>query len=200
MKLGLIFECDKQGTDQQVYEYVIRQLCPDLDFITQPAGINKPQMIDNCGKIAQLLIDVEKCDKILIIWDLMPRWGGVPCRKEDVDNILENLTAEDVDLAKIKLVCIEPELESWLIVDGKALTAYKEQLSHPHKVEKFKGKKLSPESKNAKTEISKYLGRKYNDISEALKIAQHIENYEQIARKHASFARLKEFIGEVCGD
>lgn len=198
MKLGLIFECDKQGTDQQVYEYVIKQFCPDLDFVTLPAGVNKKQMIESCGKAAQALIDIEKCDKVAIVWDLMPRWGGVPCRKEDVDAIFKSLQDEGTDATKIKLVCIEPELESWFLVDGNVLTSYKTQLSHPHPVQKYKGKKLDPESKDSKKEISKYLERRYNDITEAIKIVKHVESYDKIAKKHATFKRLKDLIDLLC--
>jgi len=198
MKLGLILECPKGGTDQQVYEYVIRQWCPGLDFITLPAGSNKPQMIQNCGKVARLLLDLERCDNVLIIWDLMPPWGGQPCRLEDVTIILKKMESEQVDLTKIKLICMEPELEGWLLVEGKALTDYNAQLCHPHRVEKFTGKKLRSNSNEAKKVISKYLGHKYNDVAEALRIIQHIDSYDKIAKKHPSFARLKTFIGKIC--
>jgi Domain of unknown function (DUF4276) len=96
------------------------------------------------------------------------------------------------------LVCIEPELEAWLIADGRPLTAYKTQLSHPHPIKPYKGKVLAPESKESKTKVSKYLGRKYNDVSEAIRIAKHIDNFERIAKKVPSFARLKTFIEAVC--
>lgn len=194
MKLGLILECPLQGTDQQVYEYVIKQLNTTLGIITQPAGTNKPQMIQNCGKVAKLLLLQEKCDYVAIIWDLMPPWGGKPCRKEDVEAMIKKLQDEKVNLAKIKLICIEPELEGWLIVEGDALTCYKRQLCHPHSVKPFRGKKLRSNDNGAKTGISTYLGRKYNDILEAIKIVQHINDYNKISKKHPSFKRLKTFV------
>jgi hypothetical protein len=193
MKLGLILECPLKGTDQQVYEYIIKQLNVNLQVVVQPAGNNKPQMIQNCGKTAKLLFN-EGCNYIAIIWDLMPPWGGKPCRKQDVEQICTKLEESQIDLDRIKLICIEPELESIFLVDGKALTAYKKQCCRPHPVEIFKGKKLAKNDNSAKTCISNYLGRKYNDISEAIKIVEHVENYDKISKKHLSFKRFREFV------
>ena len=199
MKLGLILECPKQGTDHQVYEYVINQLCNAIEVVVIPSGTtNKPSMIANCGEIAQTLIEAEACQKVAILWDLIPAWGGKACRKDDIDAITKNLIAANVDLSKIKLICIEPELEGWLIVDGAALTKYKTDICRPHPVKKFNGAKLSAKSNNSKNTISKYLERKYNDIIEAIRIVKNIEDFDKIARKHESFSRLKEFVEEVC--
>lgn len=196
MKLGVIVECPRGGVDDQVYSYVLEQLCPGLTYEMQSAGANKKVMIEGCGKTAKVLLD-GGCDEIVIIWDLMPRWGGEPCRKEDVDAVRASLTAAGVPLEKVKLVCIEPELESWLLVDGAALTSYKEQKCSPHPVDKFRGKKLGAASKASKPEVIKYLGR-YNDVAEAIKITQHVTNWNKIAKKHESFGRLKGYVEGVC--
>jgi hypothetical protein len=199
MKLGLILECSKQGTDHQVYEYVIKQICPAIDIVVIPSGAsNKPGMISKCGEIAQTLIQAEHCNKVAILWDLIPTWGGTACRKDDVDAITNNLSAANVDLNKIKLICIEPELEGWLIVEGTALTKYKTDICHPHPIKKFPGTKLSSKSNASKKTINKYLERKYNDISEAIRITKNIDDFNKIARKHDSFKRLKDFIEQAC--
>ena len=52
-------------------------------------------------------------------------------------------------------------------------------------------------SKEAKAKISKYLGRKYNDVQEALAIAKHISSFDRIVKKIESFARLESFIKEI---
>lgn len=166
MKLGLILECPRQGTDHQVYEYVIKKLCPAIEVVVVPSGsTNKPGMIAKCGEVARTLIEAENCDKVAILWDLIPVWGGTACRKEDVEAITTNLNAAHVDLTKVKLICIEPELEGWLIVEGTALTKYKTAICHPHPVKKFNGVKLSERSNDAKKTVSKYLERRYNDIT-----------------------------------
>ena len=199
MKLGLILECPKQGTDHQVYEYVIKKLCPAIEVVVVPSGTtNKPGMIAKCGEVAQTLIEAEQCNKVAVLWDLIPTWGGKACRKEDVEAITNNLNAANVDLTKIKLICIEPELEGWLIVEGTALTKYKTDICHPHPVKKFNGVNLSAQSNDSKKTISKYLERRYNDISEAIRITKNIDDFDKIARKNKSFARLKTLIEEIC--
>lgn len=197
MKIGYIFECPRDGTDEQVYSKVINRLCPGMEFVVQSAGNNKREMIDQCGIVAQLLLS-EGCDLIAIVWDLVPPWGDIKaCRKADKAAILANLRSAGVEENRVKLICIEPELEGWLVFDGRPLTAYKKQLSHPHPTDKFNGAKLKPTSENAKTVIHKYLGRKYNDVSEAVKIVEHIKDFSRIA-KHPSFGRLKKFIDDNC--
>ncbi len=199
MKLGLILECPKQGTDHQVYEYVIRALCPAIEIVVVPSGsTNKPGMIAKCGIIAQTLIEADQCNKVVILWDLIPAWGGTTCRKEDIEAITNNLNAANVDLSKMKLICIEPELEGWLIVEGAALTKYKTDICSPHPVKKFNGIRLSAKSNNSKKTISKYLERRYNDITEAIRIAKNIDDFDKIARGNESFSRLKKFIEEIC--
>ena len=116
------------------------------------------------------------CDKVLILWDFMPRWDKPVCRKVDSDEIKNNLKKEGIPESKVKLVCIEPELEAIFLADGRVLTSYKGEKSHPHPVEPIKDTPLFMHSKEAKAKISKYLGRKYNDVQEALAIAKHISS------------------------
>jgi len=197
--LGLILECPKQGTDHLVYEYVIKKFCPTINLVVVPAGsTNKPDMINKCGKVAELLLHKDRCDKVAIIWDLMPPWGGRACRKTDIEAIIRNLSDYQVDLNRIKLICIEPELEGWLIVDGNGITKYKQYLSHPHPVPPFTGIKLRPQSNDAKKRITRYLGRRYNDLLEAIKIVKYFDDFDRIVRKHPSFRRLKTFIDQIC--
>jgi len=199
MKIGLILECPKQGTDHQVYEYVISTLCPGIEILVIPSGAaNKPGLISKCGEIASTLFEAEHCDRVAIIWDLMPTWGGTACRKNDAEAIIRNLIDNNVDVTNVKLICIEPELEGWLVADGSALSKYKQTLCHPHRVKKFKGTVLPSQSKEAKKVITKYLERPYNDITEAIRIAMQIKDYSKIARKHASFARLKMYVEQIC--
>jgi hypothetical protein len=207
MKLGLILECPFKGTDHQVYDYVIRKLCPSIEISVVSTGTsNKPQMIESCGKIASMLLQIEHCDAVAIIWDLMPPWkekrrgkqGRKPCRHEDIVKIQTNLKSANVNVSKVKLICIEPELEGWIIVDGSALTKYKEEISSSRPVEKFNKVKQLNKSNDSKNRINKYLKRKYNDVVDAIKIVKHFDNFDKVARKHTSFRRLKEFIENLC--
>ena len=196
MKLGLILESPKDGTDYQVYKLVIERLCPGMNVVVTDFR-NKRDMIAGSGTAAKLLLENDRCDRVAIIWDLMPTWGGQPCRHNDKEAITENLRSAGVDLSKVKLICIEPELEGWLIVDGTALTAYKTQICHPHRVRAFNGRNEQSNSNESKRVISKYLERRYSDITEAKQIAAKITNFDRVARTHKSFRRFKEFVEEL---
>jgi len=194
MKLGIIVECPLKGVDHQVYEYTIPKLNDSLQFEIVSAGRNKVEMLNNCGPVASTLIE-SGCERVLIVWDLMPRFGGAVCRKEDVDSIKTSLEENNVPEGAVKLVCIEPELESWFLVDGDVLTSYKAKLWHPHPVKKFPGVVLPHNSRDAKSTISKYVEtRKYVDYEAAMRIVRTIENFDRISASHDSFRRLKEFV------
>jgi hypothetical protein len=197
MKLGLILECPKQGTDHQVYEYVISKLCPTIT-LSITGCMNKKDLISKCGMIAKILLQDDSCDRAAIVWDAMPTWGGRPCRKNDKDAIGRSLKEAQVDLSRVKLICMEPELEGWLLADGRGLTAYKAKLCHPHPVQNCKRIILSAESNYAKKIISRYLGRRYNDMTDAIAIVKRLPDFDRVSRYHKSFARLKSYIDEMC--
>jgi hypothetical protein len=52
-------------------------------------------------------------------------------------------------------------------------------------------------SQHSQKIICQYLERRYNYIVEAIKITKNIDDFEKIARKHKSFARLKTFIEKI---
>ena len=193
MKLGLILESPPNGTDYQVYELVVRKLRSDIE-ITITGCHDKKNLISECGEMAKLLLDNDDCDSVAIVWDLMPTWGGRPCRHNDKEAITASLRSAGVDLSKVKLICIEPELEGWLIADGRALTAYKTQICHPHPIKTFRDRNVQGNSNESKKIISKYLGHKYSEMTEAKKITAKITDFDRVARKHKSFKRFKDFV------
>lgn len=206
MKIGLILECDRGGTDEQVYKYLISRLCPGMALAPQPAGKHKKNLIEACGKVAKLLLG-SGCDMVLIIWDLYPAWGeDNPCRKRDVDAIRANLTAEGVDLDKVKLVCIEQMLETILLADGgEAVTKYKRHLA--------KGKNYTPPpfqprrqlgNPKPKSLIDDYMadgtGKKkgYNELTDTIKMVTLIDDLNVVAANMPSFERLMDFVDDHC--
>jgi hypothetical protein len=97
MKLGLILECPNKGTDHLVYEYIIKKLHQSIEV--EVVGLNnKYKLMTACGNTAKLLLDIDRCNQVVILWDLIPRWENKnSCRKEDVDEIRKNLEAANVD-------------------------------------------------------------------------------------------------------
>ncbi|MGE0825386.1 MAG: hypothetical protein AB7G75_27675 [Candidatus Binatia bacterium] len=124
MKVGMIFECGPDGADLQVCRYLARLLQSDIE-IAHVTLDNKPKLVSECGAAAARLL-AEGCERVVIVWDLHPPWRSnkqKPCRKEDRETISSALSRAGVDAQQVSLVCIEEELEAWLIADGRALTS-----------------------------------------------------------------------------
>ena len=140
MKIGLILECQKDGADQKVFELLVRKITrPSATVVSRTLG-NKPNVLAKCGDVAaELLADKDKCDRVLVIWDLWPSWerDAAPCRKVDRATALASLEKAKVDIKKVRLLCIEQMLESWLLADERALRQLLQEWSHPHPVRKF---------------------------------------------------------------
>jgi hypothetical protein len=74
--------------------------------------------------VAQSLLQIEKCDRVVVAWDLEPAWGGEACRHDDKERAMTSLRGAKVQLSKVDLLCIERELECWLMADRRALEVY----------------------------------------------------------------------------
>ena len=138
MKIGLILECQKDGPDQKVFEPLVRKIAPPKSSVVSRTLGNKPNVLEKCGAVAAELL-ADKCDRVIVIWDLWPSWeqDAPPCRKTDREAAIASLTAAEVDPARVRLLCVEQMLESWILADERALKAQLEAWSHPHKLKKF---------------------------------------------------------------
>jgi hypothetical protein len=127
-----IFECGPQGADKKVCEILLKK----LDSTIQTKSItldSKPNLVQKCGIAAKQLLETEKCDRVIILWDLYPAWrtdGEKPCRKADRESIFESLDGAGVDRDKVHLICITEELEAWLIADGGAISTTLSKPTH----------------------------------------------------------------------
>jgi hypothetical protein len=195
MKIGIICECGPQGAETQVFPEIVKKLGLSLTLDIVPMD-KKPKLIEGCGKAAAQLLS-SGCERVLIIWDLYPGWreiGQKPCRKEDREAILASLKASKVDSKKVKIICIEEELEAWLICDGRALS---DVLSRPtHKVT-IKGEKDPDSIINPKGRLRKLFKQNgkfdYNDKTDALKIVKLLPDASKLANS-SSFERFKDWL------
>ncbi|MDD5673370.1 MAG: hypothetical protein PHC61_04350 [Chitinivibrionales bacterium] len=92
----------------------------NIDF-SYRALTNKPGLINDCGKTAKDLINLEKCGKVIVIWDLYPAWrekGQKPCRHKDKESIAEAMKNAGVKVSQYEVVCIEEELECIKLPDS----------------------------------------------------------------------------------
>jgi hypothetical protein len=207
-KLGLILECAPEGADLQVFRHVIGQQDPQVNI--QPTTmINKQKLVASCGEAAQLLLQ-DGCERVIIAWDLYPAWRekGRPCRKTDRENIFKSLEAAGIpknwfespilgqpDMRKVFLVCIQAELEAWLLADEQALSEVLSRPSHQVRITKTRNPERPTNPKKLLTRIfTENVGQKYNSIDHAEKIIQAVGNLGRIARACPTFARFLHVI------
>jgi hypothetical protein len=196
MKVGMIFECGPEGADRKVCEYLARRLDPSLRLTSITLG-NKKNLLADCGKAAAYML-VEGCERVVIVWDLHPSWReSPPCRKEDREHILRALKAADVDTAKVFLVCIEEELEAWLLADNRALELV---LSKPHRPVRISRERHPERVHNPKKRIMQIfrqeVKRPYNDLIDAEKIVKALPDLDRISRV-ATFARFAQKVANI---
>lgn len=184
MKIGFIFECGPQGADIKVCRNLVNRIRPDVEFIPITLD-NKPKLINGCGDASEQLL-LSGCARVFIIWDLFPAWRidrQKPSRNEDIANIFESLNAANVQLSNVSLICVEEELESWLIADGRAISSY---LSTTTRSVKIGHTKNSDRYRNPKKRLNQYFtqnrgsGFNYIDYLHAEKLIELIPDFQKI--------------------
>ena len=191
MKVGLVFECGPNGLDQQVCEHLAQKLAPGIE-ISSVTLDNKPNLVSECGEATASLLG-EGCDRVIIVWDLYPAWrerGGRPCRKEDREAIFQSLAQAGVTSSYVYLVCIEAELEAWLLADERAITDLLSRPTHPVRINRIRHtERVSNPKKRLNRIFKEYSGRRYNDMIHAKKIVERLPDFNRIRRCN-TFARF----------
>ena len=193
MKIGMIFECGPEGADLQVCRHLAQLVVPSV-AISHVTLNTKPRLLSDCGKAAAGLL-AESCRHVFVIWDLFPPWRGrkaKPCRRNDRAAIRRSLNTDEVDPAKVTLVCIEEELEAWLIADGRGVSRVLSTTAHPVTVRHISN---AHRRKNPKAYLNRLFNQhrrgQYVDRRHALQIVQNIPDLNQL-RRIPSFARFQE--------
>ncbi len=197
-KVGFIFECGRDGPDYKVCHYLLERLSDMIEMVPRFLD-RKVRLLSECGEVAALLLSVEKCARVVVTWDLEPPWGGEACRHEDKEKAFKSLTEAKVNRQKVVLLCIEREMECWLMADKRALEAHLRNEKHPHPLKhKLKDyKKPDSEIRRPKTELislfQRELGhsRKYVDREHALRMIRRIPDWSKL-RRSDSFRRFAE--------
>lgn len=195
MKIGFIVECGPQGAEMKVIPFLAKQLCPDIEVDVIPLD-RKPRLIQQCGEWAAGLLD-KGFDRVLIIWDLYPAWreaGVNPCRREDREAIFGALEKSGVDPAQIEaqvgLVCIQEELEAWLIADGRALSSVLSTQAHRVRIRNVRNPEQTKNPKKVlNRKFKEHIGRPYSDRFHAMKIVRALPDLNRLHRLE-TFARF----------
>lgn len=195
MKIGYVFECGPDGADMKVFRELNERIAKGSEFLYEALNMKQP-LIRDCGKAVKRLKKLG-CEKIFIVWDLYPAWredGGKPCRHEDKEGIKTSLAAEGLSEQDIIFLCLEEELEAWLLADGRVLSDY---FSKPTFKAKIKNE-TSPDSiKDPKGKLTGYFrtykGKTnlYNGNIHAEQIIKKLEDFQKI-RKSETFSRFYE--------
>lgn len=133
MKIGILCEGGLQSEDQQVLRALARRIVPSAQVEIHPQG-NKPELIANCGSATQALLD-SGCCRVLIVWDVQPRWGRPDGAQQDSQDIRQELDQHGLaNHPCVFLVPIKAELEAWLLADGSALSQVLSRPAHPVRI------------------------------------------------------------------
>jgi len=195
MKIGFIFECPRGGPDQQVIEYLAARLDPDIEIVNRFTNTNKPALIQQCGNQTAALLS-QGCERVIIVWDLLPRWRDKnikPYCKNDVAEVRAALQKANVDDERVRLLCITAELETLLIADERALQKLLHRDSHPANCPYKKNPQRLADPKGDLDSIFRAHGRVYSPLTDALKIAQAVEDFNRLG-VIPSFKRFKKLL------
>jgi hypothetical protein len=191
MKIGFIFECGPDGADKQVCEYLAREIRPEVTPVSRTLD-NKPRLLQDCGLVAAKLLE-EGCERVLIVWDLRPAWPGKKsCRKAERDAVLASLAKAGIAGKPVFLICVEQELESWLLADEKKISAYLSTGAHSYAAPQVKKPDRVSNPKSVMMNHFKAAkGWRYEDRTHAIKVLKSAETNLRRLRRSPTFARFE---------
>src|SRR5262245_28000055 len=200
--VGFIFECGRDRPDYKVCRHLLAKLNGNIAMVARFLD-HKQRLLSECGSVAAELLTT--CSRVVVIWDLMPPWSmGKPCRYEDKKKAFQSLKDANVPRQRVTLICIEQELECWLMADTRALGAVLLKLKYPHELDNELKDYRAPDRhiKHPKSELislfQRELGRtrKYSDRNHALLLAQEIADWSKL-RRSDSFRRFAEKVARI---
>ena len=191
MKIGFIFECGPEGADKQVCEYLAREIQPEITPVSRTLD-NKPRLLQDCGLVAAKLLE-EGCERVLIVWDLRPAWPGKKsCRKVERDAVIASLAKAGVADKPVFLVCVEQELESWLLADEQKISAYLSTAAHAYEAPQVRKPDRVPNPKSVMMNHFKDArGWRYEDRTHAIKVLKATETNLKRLRRSPTFSRFE---------
>lgn len=192
--IGMIFECGPQGADKLVCEYLAEKICPGVKISSRTLN-NKKDLLQDAGKVAAQLLK-DGCTHVLIVWDLRPAWPDKkdkPCRAAERQQILKAVKDAGVAAsAPVYPVCVEQELESWLLACHHAINAHLSTAAHPYSVKRVRAPDQVMQPKAAMINHFKLArGWTYDDKVDAIRVLKAAEIDFAGMRRSPSFSRFE---------
>lgn len=188
MKFGFIFECWIDGPDFKVLKHLVNTIKSDVAFEAVTSG-DKMTLLEECADNVDLFLKTG-CDKVFIVWDLMPKYANCNCIVEERNLIRQQLIDKNISLDKVEFIGIVHELESWLIADITAVERVLSTEAHPVTLSTIRHPDRETNPKGKLRKIFKANGRfDYSDTDYALKIIQNVQRPRDL-RKSESFKRF----------
>lgn len=193
--IGMIFECGPMGADKAVCEHFAGHIRPGAKLLCRTMD-NKLNLLENAAQVAAALLE-DGCERVLIVWDLRPAWPDKkkkPCRKIERDVLLDALAQQGLGAQPIYLVCVEQELESWLLADEVRLSDFLSTPTHRHKVSRVgKPDRVMQPKAQLINQFKAARGWRYEDYRHAAQVVAHgggEPNWARL-RRSDSFARFE---------
>ena len=194
IKVGFIFECGLKGADVMICEYLALQIRADITPVSRTLD-NKENLLRDAGRVAAALF-ADGCERVMIVWDLRPAWPDKthkPCRRSERLAVLDAVAKAGIAGRPVFLVCVEQELESWLLADETKISAYLSTAAHPYKA----GRVSSPDRvPNPKAVMLNHFrtarGWRYEDRTHAIKVMTATDTDFKKLRRSPSYARFEE--------
>jgi len=197
MKIGFVFECGPAGAHIQVCEFLAREIVPSIKPVSRTLD-NKANLLKDAAKVAATLL-ADGCERVLIVWDLRPAWPGPkPCRKVEREALLESLTEASLTGKPVFLVCVEQELESWLLADEAKISAYLSTAAHPYVAKRVSkpDRELNPKSAMM-NHFKTARGWRYEDRTHAIKVLNAANTDFKKLRRSPTFTRFEKLLREL---
>ena len=192
MRVGMIFECGREGADQAVCVALAKRIRCNLIISTRTLN-DKPALIEACGSAAAQMF-TDGCVRVFVIWDLRPAWPektARPCLRLERQAILASIRAAGVSREYTHLICIQQELEAWLLSDERALSSVLSRPTHTVTVARRRRVHQIANPKSVLNSLFKrHTGRRYVDRHDALKIVNALPDLNRL-RRVDSFRRFE---------
>jgi hypothetical protein len=197
MKIGIICEGGLQSEDQQVLRALAQRIVPGTQLEVHPQG-NKPELFANCGSVTEALLASGYC-RVLIVWDVQPRWGRPDGAQQDNQDIQRELAQHGLaNHPCVFLVPIKAELEAWLLADGSALSQVLSRPAHPVRVSNTSNVESQANPKKRLGSIFQRNGKPYVPTTHAAQIVASLKTNFGVLGKVPSFRQFGAALTDAC--